>query len=308
MLTLLRAVLYKFSADRCSRLAASLAYYTIFSLAPLLVVCMWIGSWFFESTQVRGQLATELTRFLGEQAASQVQQMIQHASAPDKQAMIGRVASLGMLAFGASGLMLELQSALNQIWRVTPQPRGSAVKRLILKRVLSFTMLIGIALLLIASMVLNMWLKMFFQVAQSYLASDLMQLLVLVANSLLSFVMTLGLILLIFKYLPDAQIAWRHVLLGALLTTALLTVGRWGVGAYLGAKNFASLYGAAGSLVLVLAWIYYSTILLLLGGEFTFAWAHRKGEEVPPEPGAVRTETVPANGQKRFVDGAPQAG
>jgi membrane protein len=139
-------------------------------------------------------------------------------------------------------------------------------------------------------MVLNMWLKMFFQVAESYLASDAMGILVLIANSVLSFAITLALVLLIFKYLPDAQITWRHVLLGALLTTVMLTVGRWGVGTYLGAKNFASLYGAAGSLVLVLAWVYYSTLLLLLGGEFTFLWAHRLGEQVPPEPGAIKTE------------------
>jgi len=309
MLTLLRVVFSKFAADNCPRMAAALAYYTMFSLAPLLVVCMWIGSWFFESTQVAGQLSVELGRFLGAQAADQVQQMIEHARAPGERAMIGRVASLGVLAFGASGLMLELQSALNQIWRVKPQPKKrSTFKRLILKRVLSFTMVIGIALLLIGSLLLNTWLKMFFEVAQSYLASEAMQILVLVANSALAFAMTLALILLIFKYLPDAQIAWRHVLLGALLTTALLTIGRWGVGLYLGARNFASLYGAAGSLVMVLAWVYYSTILLLLGGEFTFVWAHRTGEQVPPEPGAVRTKAAGTRAEKRFVDGAPRAG
>jgi len=290
MLSLLKTVLGKFARDKCPRMAAALSYYTMFSLAPLLVVCMWIGSWFFEYKQLEGRLSGDLERFLGDQAAVQIQQMIQHASASDKAATLARLASLGVLAFGASGLMLQLQSALNEIWRVTPDKTSSSIKRIVVKRFVSFTMVLLIALLVMASLVVNVWLDMLFHAAESYLVSEVLQILVLIGNSIVSLVMTLALVLLVFKYLPDAQISWRHVTLGAIFTTAMLAVGRWGVGLYLGAKNLDSLYGAAGSLVLVMAFVYYATMILLLGAEFTYAWAHRFGERVLPEAGAMRTD------------------
>ncbi len=273
-----------FSEDNCSRMAAALAYYTIFAMPPLLVIVIMICGVFFDPSDVEGRLSDEIRGFVGERGAEQVQTMIR-AAQPEQHGLLARFLGPIVLLIGASGAMIQLQGALNDVWSVKPDPSRGGVKNFLVKRLLSFAMVLSIAFLLLVSLVLTAVIS----AASEYL---LPQLLGEPALHAINFLVTLALITVLFaaiyKVVPDVEVQWREVWGGALLASFLFGVGKFGLGMYFGKSNVGSAYGAAGALILVLVWIYYSGMILLLGAEFTQAWAKLRGGGVVPSSGAVQ--------------------
>lgn len=283
---LLKTTVNEFSADDCTSMAAALAYYTIFSLAPLLVLIIMLVSLVWDPTQVRGEVQQQMNELFGEQGAQQVQTMMNNAS----QHRSGWAAVLGIIAllFGATGVFSQLQTAMNRAWEVEPDPDRSGVKDYAIKRLYSFGMILVIALLLLASLLLSTVLSAFGQYIVNLMPGAVSDTLLRWLDFGISFLVITLLLSAIFKWLPDAKIGWKDVILGAVATAVLFVIGKTLIGLYLGHANLGSAYGAAGSLALLLIWIYYSSMILLLGVEFTQVWARRHGGTIEPKEGAVR--------------------
>jgi membrane protein len=271
-----------FFEDKAMRLAAALAYYAIFSIAPLLVIALAVAGMAFDPQKAQGELNTQLKGAMGEKGADAVQSMVESANANRNGGILA--ATLGGLAllFGASGIFTQLKDAMDTIWKVKPK-EGQGIWGIIWDRVLAFLMVAVIAILLLALLV------------ASAMISGMADRLPIpsawarVADWLASIAIVTLLFMVVFKYLPDAEIAWSDVWLGALVTALLFTAGKFALGIYLGRAAVASSYGAAGSLVVVLLWIYYSSLLLLLGAEFAKVYAQRRGSGLKPEKTAERT-------------------
>ncbi len=287
-----------FSDDNCSRIAAALSYYTVFALPPLLVLVIMICGFFLDPADVEGRVAGEIRNVIGPSGAEQVQTMI-HAADRQSGGLLASIISLVVLLVGASGAVLALQGALNDVWEVKPDPEKGGIMNFITKRLLSFGMVLMIAFLLLVSLVLT---TMITALSQSILPGDLSPTALQVINSLISFVAITALFAAMFNVLPDADVAWKDVWVGAGLTAVMFVIGKFALGLYFSQSDVGSAYGAAGSLVLILVWIYYSAMILLMGAEFTQAWAKRYGTGIVPSEGAVRviekTEHVrPQKGQ-----------
>lgn len=280
----LKQTVTEFLEDEALRLSAALAYYSVFSLAPLLVICVAVAGVFFGEEAVRGQLDDQLRSSLGASGAFAVQDMVANARKPETNAWVS-AGGIVMLVVGAGGLFGQLQDALNTVWGVKPKP-GRGIMGLLKDRFLSFTMVLGTGFLLLTSMVLSAVLQ-----AVSKWAGSIASLPPQVwagISTLASFAVIVVLFAAIFKVLPDARVRWRHVWVGAIFTAALFVAGKAGIGWYLGREATASSYGTAGSLALVLLWIYYSSIILLFGAEFTQVWATSQGEGIEPDEDAQR--------------------
>jgi membrane protein len=269
----LREVFSEFSNDDALTLGAALAYYTVFSMAPLLVLSIAIAGLVFGRAAAQGQIVTQISDVLGPAGAGAIEDMIERASQPAS-GLLATVASLATMIFGASGVFGQLQSSLNKIWGAETI-RRTGVKGQLQRRLLSFTMILGIGFLLLVSLALSAVLSGVHQlVSHGFpVLGDFLPL----GNFALSFGMITALFAMIFKLLPDARIEWRDVWLGAAVTALLFTIGKSLIGIYLGRAGVTSVYGAAGSLVLVLLWVYYSAQLLFLGAEFTEVYSRRYG-------------------------------
>ncbi|MEH2067952.1 MAG: YihY/virulence factor BrkB family protein [Nostoc sp.] len=273
----------EWSEDKASRLAAALAYYTIFSIAPLLIIVIAIAGAAFGEEAARGQIVGQIQGLVGKSGAEFIQTAINNANKPQTGA-IASIISVVVLLLGATGLFTELQDSLNTIWEVKPKP-GQGVTNIIRLRFLSFAMIIGIGFLLLVSLVISTGLA-----ALSTYFSNLIpgvDFLWKILNFLISFAITTFLFGLIFKVLPDVKIAWSDVLIGAILTSFLFSIGRFLLGQYLGNGSFGSAYGAAGSLVIILAWVNYAAQILFFGAEFTQVYARRHGSGITPTKNAV---------------------
>lgn len=285
-----------FSSDNCSRMAAALAYYTIFALPPLLVVIITVCGFFFDPSDVEGRVAGEIRSVLGPDGAEQVRTMIRAADRQDH-GLLASLFGIVLLLVGASGAVVQLQGALNDVWAVRPDPEQGGIRNLLTKRLLSFGMVLVIAFLLLVSFVMTAALS---ALSDQVLPGDLSSGALQAINAVVSFLTIAVLFAAIFRILPDADIAWRDVWIGAAITSLLFLVGKFGLSLYFGRSDVGSAYGAAGSLILVLVWIYYSAMILLLGAEFTQVWARQRGSGIVPADGAVRviekTEHV-RNGQ-----------
>ncbi|MEH2162923.1 MAG: YihY/virulence factor BrkB family protein [Nostoc sp.] len=273
----------EWSEDKASRLAAALAYYTIFSIAPLLIIVIAIAGAVFGEEAARGQIVGQIQGLVGIEGAKFLESAIQNANQP-KTGAIASIISIVVLLVGATGLFTELQDAMNTIWEVKPKP-GRGVTNIIRLRVLSFAMVIGIGFLLLVSLVISTGLTTLVTYFSNLLpgVDSLWQL----VNFLLSFAITTVLFGLIFKVLPDVKIAWSDVLVGASLTSVLFSIGRFLLGQYLGNGSFGSAYGAAGSLVVILAWVNYAAQILFFGAEFTQVYARRYGSGITPTKDAI---------------------
>ncbi|MDB6078527.1 MAG: YihY/virulence factor BrkB family protein [Akkermansiaceae bacterium] len=281
----LKQTVTEFLEDDALRLSAALAYYSVFSLAPLLVICVAVAGAFIGEEAVRGQLDDQLKHSLGASGAFAVQDMVANARKPETNVWVS-VAGVVMLVFGAGGLFGQLQDALNTVWGVKHKA-GRGIMGLVKDRFLSFSMVLGTGFLLLTSMVLSAALQGVSKWAGS-IASLPPQVWEII-STIISFGVIVVLFAAIFKVLPDARIRWRHVWVGAIFTTALFVAGKAAIGWYLGREATASSYGTAGSLALVLLWIYYSSIILLFGAEFTQVWANSQGEEIEPDADAERS-------------------
>jgi membrane protein len=285
------------SEDKAPRLGAALSYYTVFSLAPLLIIIIAILGFFFGKEASQGLLVGQLNTMIGEKSAAAVQELIKNAHRNHGHGVVATVISIAMLLFGATGVFGQLQDALNTIWEVKPKP-GRGIKGFLKDRFLSFSMVLGIAFLLLVSLVISSLLAAF----GSYLSAMLpgFGMLVQIGNMVISFAVITVLFAMIFKLLPDVNIDWKDVWIGAALTAVLFTVGKYLIGIYLGRGSTTSVFGAAGSLVVILLWVYYSAQILFFGAEFTQAYARRYGSRVEPADNAVRI-----TGADRAQQGTP---
>lgn len=270
------------SHDRAPRLGAALAYYTVFSLVPFLVVVIALIGLVFGQEAAQSAILSHIATLVGDQSAAAIKDMIQRADQPST-GLVATGLAVVTLLFGASGVFGQLQDALNTVWGVEPK-EGRGVWGFIQDRFLSFVAVLGTGFLLLVSLILSSALAAFGKWFSGLLPFP--EALLHLFNFGLSFVVVTGLFALIFKVLPDAKVAWRDVWVGALLTAALFTIGKYALGLYLGKSNVASAYGAAGSLVLILLWVYYSAQILLYGAEFTQVYANRLGERIVPAPNA----------------------
>lgn len=280
---LLRDTFHEWSEDKAPRLGAALAYYSAFSIGPLVLIAIGIASLIFGREAAQGQVLEQIEGTVGPAVAAAVQNML--ASTAEHGWGTG-AALLGMvtLLFGASGVFGQLQDALNAIWKVEPKP-GRGIVGMIRDRFLSLSMVLGTCFLLLVSLVLTATLSAATTSLGSLLPGgvNLWQ----PVNLLVSFVVIALLFAMIFRFLPDARIAWRDVWIGALITATLFSVGKFLLGVYLGRAGVASSFGAAGSLVVILLWVYYSAQILLFGAEFTRVYAGQFGSGIRPTPNAV---------------------
>jgi membrane protein len=286
--TLVRDSGKDFIEDDCQTQAAALSYYTIFSLPPLLVLILMILGKLVDPQDIRGQLETQIGALMGPSATEQIRTILQEAHAPGSSALLPTVLSIIALILGATGAFGQLQAALNRAWEVAPDPQQGGLKAFLLKRVFSFGMILSVAFLLLVSLVVSAALSAFGDALGGMLPEGVSATLLQVLNQVISLAVVTALFAVIFRVLPDARVAWRDVWVGAAVTAVLFVVGKFLIGFYLGRSNPGEAFGAAGSLAVMLVWIYYSSMILLLGAEFTQAWAEARGGGIAPERGAVR--------------------
>lgn len=287
-LSLLRQSASDFMDDDCLSMGAALSYYAVFSLPALLILILLIAGAVLDPQQVQEALQGQLGNLMGPAAGEEIQTILAHADRPGGGGLLTTLLGVATLLFGATGAFAQLQASLNRAWEVGPDPQQGGLKSFILKRVFSFGMILGIAFLLLVSLALTAALSAFGHALESLLPGGTSQLLLHVVNLVISFAVIALLFAAMFKVLPDAEIAWRDVWAGAIVTALLFVIGKFVLGLYLGKSNPGEAFGAAGALVLMLLWIYYSSLILLFGAEFTQTWAERRGGGIKPEPGAVR--------------------
>jgi membrane protein len=303
LLIVLKRALAGWWNDNVPRLGASLSYYTLFALAPVLVVAIAIAGLAFGPEAVRGEIVGQVRGLVGEEGGRAVQAMLEGASKKSE----SRLATvLGLLTFfiGATGAFLELQTALNGIWRVKPKEGGNWLKELVVQRMVSFGLVIGVGFLLLVSLLVSAALS----ALHRYMGltfpglAEVWQ----AVNVLLSFGVITLLFAMVYRVLPDVQLTWRDVWLGAVVTACLFSVGKFLIGLYLGTSSLASTYGAAGSVVVLLLWVYYSSQIVLLGAEFTRAWVEVAGDHRPrPMKHAKKDPAPEATGGKGAAEAHP---
>jgi membrane protein len=285
---LVRDSVKEFLDDDCQTQAAALSYYTIFSLPPLLVLILMLLGAVLDPQDIRGHLEVQLSGLMGATATEQIRNILEQARAPGAGGGVTAVLSVLALLLGATGAFGQLQAAINRSWEVAPDPDKGGIKQFVLKRVFSFGMILSVAFLLLVSLVLSAALTAFGGALGSMLPDGVSATLLQVVNQVLSLVVIAGLFAALFKVLPDARVAWRDVLVGGAATAVLFVLGKFLIGLYLGRSNPGEAFGAAGSLAVLLVWIYYSSMILLFGAEFTQLWAERRGQGIAPERGAIR--------------------
>lgn len=284
---LIKQTYKEWSNDKASRLAAALSYYTAVAIAPLLVLLVTAIGWFYGRDSAQVQLVGQLRGMVGPQGAEVAEAVIQSADHPTVAGIAGILSFLTLL-WGASNVFVELQDSLNTIWGVELKPR-TGIKATIRERFLSFGMILVIGFLLLVSLILGAVISALGNVFSGLLPG--MEFLWQVVNFVVSFGVTTLLFALIYKVLPDAKFAWRDVWMGAAVTALLFTVGKWLLGLYLGNTSMSSTYGAAGSLVIFLVWIYYSAQIFFMGAEFTQVYSRCLGDGVVPDEKAQPIST-----------------
>ncbi len=289
-LSMIKESFQEWKEDDALQLGAALAYYTIFSIAPLLLIVIAVAGLVWDREAVQGQLVGQIDQLVGRQGAEAIQGMVANAAKQgDKSGILATIVAGVTVLFGATGLFAQLQSSLNKIWNVEAKPSRGIVGFL-MTRVLSFGMILGIGFLLLVSLVVSAGLT----AVNSYMSGLLpgAETLFLALNFVVSLAVITLLFAMMFRFLPDVKIAWRDVWVGAAVTAVLFTIGKFLIGLYLGHSSAASVFGAAGSLVILLLWIYYSTQILFFGAEFTQVYARRYGSRIVPDEHAVEVREV----------------
>ena len=283
------------SNDYAPSMGAALSYYTLFSIAPLLLIVIAVAGWFFGDDAARGEITSGLQGLMGEEGAKAVEDMVANASQP-KEGIIATVVGVFVLILGATTVFGELQNSLDRIWRA-PAREAGGVWKLLRSRLLSIGMILGIAFLLMVSLVFDTVL----QALGKMWGTEGWQVVAQVFNFVLGFVLTTTVFALIYKLMPRAKIEWHDVWVGAAVTAVLFTVGKFLISLYIGRSAVASSFGAAGSLAVVMIWVYYSAQIFLLGAEFTWVYSHEHGSRKgQTRPGAVE-EKAPAVEEPKAV-------
>lgn len=273
-----------FDNDKVLKLSGSLAYFTIFSIGPMLLVIIFFADLFYGREAVEGTIYGQINGFVGSEAAAQIQQIIKNASMSGNSTVTAIVGFITLI-IGATTVFAEIQDSINTIWNLKTKPEKGWLK-FFLNRLLSFSVVIGLAFLLLVSLVLNGIMEAFSN-RLSNVFPELAVMVIYVINLILTFVVITLLFATIFKALPDARIKWRDVMTGAIVTALLFMLGKFAISYYIGRSNIGSTYGAAGSLIILLLWVYYSSIILYYGAEFTKAYAVHFGNRIYPNSYAV---------------------
>jgi membrane protein len=286
---ILKATGSDFSNCRITRMSAALAYYTVFSIAPMLILVISLSAIFYGREAIEGSIYSEIKSFVGSSAALQIQEFIKNATIT-KNNVFASGASIVALVIGATSVFSEIQDSINLIWSLKAKPKRGWLK-IVINRLLSFSIIASLSFILLVSLMVSTVLdilvgrliQLFHEVAV-YFAYGL--------NLLITFVIITLLFGIIFKVLPDAKIKWRDVLTGAITTALLFMLGKFLISFYLGTKNIGNTYGAAGSIILILLWVYYSAIILYFGAAFTKNYAQFKGRRIYPNDYAVWTHNI----------------
>jgi membrane protein len=287
----------EFMEDDCMTSAAALSYYTIFSLPAILMLLMLVISSVMDPSDVQGGLESQLQGLMGPSAGGEVRTILQETERPGG-GLIPTIVGIVALIFGATGAMGQLQAALNRAWDVAPDPNQGGFKAFLTKRLFSLGMLLSIAFMLMVSLVISTMLSGVGDRLTGLLPGGLSEGVLHILNITVSFAVISLLFAAMFKVLPDAKVAWRSALIGGVVTGLLFVLGKYLIGLYIGNSNPGEAYGAAGSLIVMLLWIYYSGLIVLFGAEFTETWAEKRGEGIEPEPGAIRVKQ-----EKRVIEG-----
>ncbi|MEO6564285.1 MAG: YihY/virulence factor BrkB family protein [Nitrosospira sp.] len=294
--TLAKAAFSSWLDDYAPSMGAALAYYTMFSIAPLLLIVISTAGLVFGEEAVRGEIFGQLQGLMGDQGAQAVQSLLESVSEP-KKGIAGTIIGSVLLLIGATTVFAELQDAFDRIWRAPDKDKTGGVWQLIRSRLLSFGIILGIGFLMIVSLVfsagiaaLGKWWGPLF--------SNL-EVIATVLNFVFSFALMTAVFAMLYKFMPRVKIHWKDVWAGATVTALLFTVGKILIGIYIGKSAISSGFGAAGSLVVVLVWVYYSAQIFLLGAEFTWVYAHAHGSRKDESPSGRESGSLPRKGQMR---------
>ncbi|OUL61772.1 YihY/virulence factor BrkB family protein [Flavobacterium sp. AJR] len=281
---LLKTTVLEFNDDNAIKLSAALAYYTIFALPPLLIIIITICGVFFGEDAVAGELYGQINGLVGDSAAIQIQETIKNVQLSGSN-VFATVFGVGMLLIGASGVFAEIQSSINFIWGLRAKP-NKGLKKFIQNRLMSFSMIVSVGFLMLVSLfvstildLMSARLKLYFPESTVYLFNIINLIIILISITLL--------FAIIFKALPDGIIKWKDAFIGATCTAVLFMIGKFAIGFYLGSSTTASVYGAAGSVIIILVWVYYSAIILYFGAEFTKVYAKTYGGKIYPNEYSV---------------------
>jgi membrane protein len=281
---LLKKTYQEFDDDNAIKLSASLSYYTIFSLPPLLIIIMSIFSIFFGREAVTGKFFGQINEMVGNEAAFQIQETIKNIEMSDSNAFAAVFGGI-LLLIGASGVFAEIQSSINYIWGLKAKPDKGLMK-FIKNRLMSFSMIASVGFLLLVSLMVNTVMDIINARLLIYFPDSTIYLFY-VLNILILFATTTMLFSIIFKTLPDGDIAWKDALIGSSFTSFFFMFGKFAIGFYLGSSTVATVYGAAGSIIIILIWVYYSAIILYFGAEFTKVYANAHGNKIIPNAYSV---------------------
>lgn len=282
--SLLKKTYEEFNDDNAIKLSASLSYYTIFSLPPLLIIIMSISSVFFGREAVTGRFFGQINGMVGNEAALQIQETIKNIELSNSNTFAAIFGGI-MLLIGASGVFAEIQSSINFIWGLKAKPEKGFMK-FIKNRLMSFSMIASVGFLLLVSLMVNTVMDVINARLLIYFPDSTIYLFY-VLNIVILFATTTILFSIIFKTLPDGHIVWKDALIGSSFTSLFFMVGKFAIGFYLGSSTVATVYGAAGSVVIILIWVYYSAIILYFGAEFTKVYANAHGSKIIPNDYAV---------------------
>jgi membrane protein len=278
-----------FSDDKVTKLSGSLAYYTVFSMGPLLVMIISLCGLFLGREAVEGQIYATLQGFVGKDTAAQLEEIIKNAAISNKSQIAAIIGGITLL-IGATTVFAEIQDSINDIWGLKPKPKRGWVKML-KNRFLSFSVIISLGFILLVSLAVSGLIEgLSNRLAAAY--PDVTVIVFYIFNLLLTLAVTTFIFAVIFKVLPDAEIRWRDVVTGAIVTALLFMIGKFAIGLYVSQSNVGSTYGTAGSLVILLVWVYYSSIILYYGAEFTKAYAMQFGAPIHPSKYAVTMQQV----------------
>jgi membrane protein len=293
----LREVGEEFQRDDCPRLAAAMSFYTVLALPPLLVLLLTLAGAVLNPAEVQQVIERQFGQFVGPSGTRQVQAILRNLQPPRGATPLATILSILGLLFGATGAFVQLQTSLNKAWEIAPDPELGGMRSFFGKRFTSFVMVLGVGAVLLSSVALNTTVSAYGDTLADVLPGQLSAMGLRGLSLVASFAVVVLLFATIFKLLPDAVLHWRDVGVGATVTALLFVTGKVLFGIYLGQSDPGSAYGAAGSLAVLLLWIYFSSMLLLLGAEFTQVWARHHGVRIVPQSGAIctRGERVPAS-------------
>lgn len=294
---LIKETIRDWQEDKASRLAAALALYAILSIPPMLVLVVGIAGQAAGEATAQQTIVAQVQRIMGAQAGEVITAILDAATQPQGLSLATAV-SLAVLFFSASGVFMQLQDALNTVWEVMPDPEQGFMMT-IKKRLVSFIMVVCVGILLILLLVVNSLLSLLGQVLNDMLPFSITWARLL--NYGVSFLLVVGLIALVFKVIPDVKIAWRDVWVGSVVTAVLLALGVAGISLYMRYSDPTSSYGAAGSLIILMLWVYYSAQIMFLGAEFTQVYAHRRGAQIQPDENAVYMPRAQINQENEEV-------